>query len=446
MIELKSFYKMPPKVAMARRWRFTIHAGHLIQGNGDQNTIHTWFEWIKSQETLNGVRYLVCQKEQGGNTEREHIQGYVHYSTVKRASTVGNQLRCMATAFQTVNGSPEENRAYCTKLDTRLANTIPFEYGDCPGNQGSKLKDVATAILNKGIVQSINDYPETYLSHSTGMHKLANFYQIQQLRGKRRPEPVNLFVAFGEAGSGKTYWADNYDPQQTFTLPEQSKGGPTWFDGYEGERTLVIQDFDKSVLNYRTLLRMCDETFHQFKIHGGYTIGQWDTIIITANAAPNEWYDYRINPWYYDGHQVGPLQRRVTKLFQGTGRWPANQWFEGTSPIIDMPTRDTIDEEGPAEVAGDQPAQGATTPLSATVEPSPEQPGEHTQPMVDAGLIPPDTEDAVLGDLSDQDAESEDQENDLMRGINPHAFMDPDNYHNGGYGDPEPANGISTLY
>ncbi len=422
---------MAPKVAIARHWRFTIHQGHLIQGNGDQNTIHTWFEYIKSQETIQGVRYLVCQKEQGGNTEREHIQGYVYFSTKKRATTVGILFRCKHTAFQTVNGTPAENRAYCTKLDTRIKDTEPFEYGDCPGGQGSKLKNVAASILNRGIVASINEYPETYLSHASGMHKLANFYQIQQLRGKRRSEPVNLFVAWGEAGSGKTYWADNYDPPNTFTLPEQSTGGPTWFDGYEGEPTLVVQDFDKTVLNYRTLLRMCDETFHQFKIHGGYVIGQWDTIIITANDPPTDWYDYRVNPWYYDGLQVGPLQRRVTKLFQGTGRWPNNQWYEGTHPIINMPTRDTINQEGPAIVEEEADVATAATPIAEPPQhPSPTTVQEQQQQQ-------DPTVDELLADWEDQD-------NDPMRGIEiPASTMDPDGLIDGDDGDQEPFAGIN---
>ncbi len=388
--------------------------------------VGTWFDWVKTQDFA-GVRYIICQQEICPKTGRDHIQGYIHFSTQKRASTVGNLLRCKPETFQTCRGTPSDNRAYCNKTETRKPGTSTYENGDVPGGQGAKLSNVADSIKNRGIVATINTYPETYLSHAPGMHRLANFYQIQELRGKRRTTPVNLFIAWGEAGSGKTYWADNYDPLNTFTLPEQSNSGPTWFDGYEGEATLVIQDFDKNMLNYRTLLRMCDETFHQFKIHGGYCIGKWDTILITANSQPAEWYNHALNPWYYDGEQVGPLQRRVTKLFQGTGRYPDNQWIEDNHPIIVMPTRETIGdcvdvEEQPAEAAGPAPVESDATRAS-------ELP---SNPVLDSPEL-------TLTDLLDDFAA---QDLDFLRDVSPAApSEDPDGIIDGGDGDVDPLAG-----
>ncbi len=411
---------------------FTIHQGHLT---GSIATTADWFQWIQQQETLSGVTYLVCQQEAGGNTQRDHIQGYIHFSGQKRPSTVGNLLHCKPEAFTMARGDPSSNRGYCTKTDTRKPGTEHYEYGDCPGNQGTKMKTVAEALKTKGLEATVQEYPETYLSHHSGFHKLAEFYQILELRGKRRSDPVKLIIAWGDAGCGKTYWADAYDPEHTFTFPEQSTGsGPVWFDGYQGEPTLCIQDFDSKTMNYRTLLRMCDETYHQFKIHGGYTIGKWDTILITSNTPPTDWYNHAQNPWYYDGDTVGPLQRRVTNLFEGHGRWPRNAWFEGNHPIIEMPTRSTINSpidaevppatEDAAEVAADGPDPASMHIGSNAVHPS-------------AGDIPLDE---LLQDFDDQDQA---QANDFMAGIEIGSAPgpDPDNILLGTDGDTDPLAG-----
>ncbi len=330
----------------ARKWVFTVWPGHILNGKD----LHEWFSWFQAQQH-SGVRYIVAQLELATDTRGIHVQGYIHYSGQKRPSTIGRIYGLKPESFQmgTVNATPADNRAYCTDSEKRLPGTVPWEFGECPGGQGSKLTQVAKLIETKGLRATIKEHPATFIVHSTGMGKLANYYEIEALRGKRRTEPVRLIVVYGDAGCGKTTWADAYDPEQSFTFPEQSDSGPTWFDGYQGERTLVIQDWDDKTMKIRTLLRMCDETYHQFKVHGGYTIGKWDTIIITANPHPADWYNHRDNYFSYDGVTVGPLQRRIKNLFHGTGMYPNNRWTENQEDILEMPTRSTIDAKQPVD-------------------------------------------------------------------------------------------------
>ncbi len=327
-------------MAQARGWAGTVWPKHLLK----HESLDEWFSWFK-KHPHNGVKYIVAQMEKATKTERVHIQLYIHMSTVKRPTSLGNYYQVKPEVFQIKkkNATPADNRAYCTDAEKRVPGTEPFEWGDCPGGQGSKLTQVAAMIKRQGLRASIKEFPATYIGHSTGMAKLDNFYQIEAYRGKRRAEPVRLIVVYGDAGCGKTTWADAYDPGDTFTFPEQSESGPTWFDGYQGQKTLVIQDWDDKVMKIRTLLRMCDETYHQFKVHGGYTMGTWDTIIITSNPHPSDWYNHRENYFCYDGVTVGPLQRRIKHLFHGTGMFPTNRWTENQVDVIKMPTRQTID-------------------------------------------------------------------------------------------------------
>ena len=100
----------------------------------------------------------------------------------------------------------------------------------------------------------IDEMPHTYAHYSNGLEKLKVHYKRQKLRGVVRQ--VKVYVAWGTPGSGKSYWADRFRPETTFTLPDQGRG-TVWFDGYDGEKVLLIEDFEGKI-NYRSLLRYLD--------------------------------------------------------------------------------------------------------------------------------------------------------------------------------------------
>lgn len=77
-------------------------------------------EWV-------GVNYLVYQLEQCPDTGRLHFQGYLETARTVRLGFVRRLNGLEGAHFEHANGSPEQNKAYCTKQESRLDG--PWEHG-----------------------------------------------------------------------------------------------------------------------------------------------------------------------------------------------------------------------------------------------------------------------------------------------------------------------------
>ena len=221
-----------------------------------------WFDWVKAQETLPGVRYLVMQHEHGSEEGGHHVQGYVHYTDKKRASAIGTQFKLKPESFQTGISKASDNRAYCTKDDARLPDTEFWEYGECPGAAGERtdLKD-ACEILKQpnGLKRVMEEHTVVMAKYHGGLEKVYNHFKRARLDAMPiQEQPCRVYVAWGTPGSGKSYWANNFDPDNTHVLGDMVKGGPLWLTGYDGQRTLLIEDYEGEI-PYRSLMRMCSQ-------------------------------------------------------------------------------------------------------------------------------------------------------------------------------------------
>ena len=119
-------------------------------------------------------------------------------------------------------------------------------------------------------------------------------------------------------------------------MPDPVRGGTVWMPDYDGERTLLIPDFDGEY-GYGTLKRMMDGTYIKFQNKGGHNYAEWDSVVITSNFHPREWYPKeRSDCWIYDNEQgyPGPLQRRITNIVQFEGIWPVPLFVRHRPPIL----------------------------------------------------------------------------------------------------------------
>ncbi len=316
---------MPPKREPQRKeWMFTIYQGHLTTAN---DTLDLW-ETRTRAKVPNGVKYLVFQQEVCPTTGRHHVQGFVAMSQQKRTNQLADLFEVKQGSFQTTNGTPGENRGYCTEDDKRLAGHTAFESGELPGGKG-KRTDIVNArkllLPGQGTKRLIEDdkLGPSYIRYHGGFDKVASHY-----KGKRcKTAPmidVSLYIIWGTPGSGKTTWANSFDPEDTYEMPDPVKGGTVWMPDYDGEKTLLIPDYDGEY-PYGTLKRMCDGTYIKFQNKGGHNYAEWNCVVITSNFHPKDWYPReRADTWIYDDEQgfPGPLQRRITNLCQFEGLWP----------------------------------------------------------------------------------------------------------------------------
>ncbi len=356
----------PPKGEIrARRWCFTIHLKNLLVVG---MTLEEWEKWARVQDWP-GVRYLVFQRECGNATEREHIQGYIHFSTTKRRNYVNSVLHLKNTHLEMSKGTPADNRAYCTSEDKRIDGCQYFEHGECPGGQGSKLAGVAASIYKHGLKRAIEESPQTYITNGRGMRDLDYFYKRQKCANVIRE--VNVSVIYGQSGSGKSFWAEHFDVGNMYVLPDGT--GTTWMDGYDDQRTLIIEDF-KGKIPYRTLLRMLDNYPLDMQTKGGFVPCQYTEVIVTSNYHPNAWYDHSEDPWGLA--DIGPLQRRITTIVECKGVFPnavcniaertmpdgSPEWL----PVMSLPTYEQMAAEPGPTAHAEAAAPDTTVPSAAS--------------------------------------------------------------------------------
>jgi len=79
-------------------------------------------------ESIDDLQYGVYQEEIGENGTR-HFQGYLIFSVRKRLTQLKAIQQLSRAHFEARRGTSKQARDYCMKEETRVADTIPIEYG-----------------------------------------------------------------------------------------------------------------------------------------------------------------------------------------------------------------------------------------------------------------------------------------------------------------------------
>lgn len=246
-----------------------------------------------------GIKYAVWQMEVG-STGTSHLQGYIELIKPQRMSWIkkllGANVHC-----EKRRGTPEEARAYCMKEDTRVAG--PFEIGKWEKvGQGrrSDLHEVCQAAM-KGLRMD-----QAFYELGAGVLRYAkefNMARMLKAAHEDRQEP-RVIVHYGASGTGKTYDAVNSTGRENVFVKELGE----WWDGYDLHKTVVIDEF-KGWIPRTTLLRALDKYPMNVPVKGGFVPFVPETIYITSNFHPSEWYDDKFG-------SLTPLYRRITEVWR----------------------------------------------------------------------------------------------------------------------------------
>lgn len=254
-------------------------------------------------------RGIIFQEEVCPTTHQRHLQGFVRFST----SITKHQ------AFEILAGqedmrhlwlrraiAPAAAVAYCQKGETRDGEC--YQEGDLEFAQGksSELRECADLLADgASIRETARNYPLQFLLHDRG---------ISALRGLVLEESVPLFravqvlVLYGPSGVGKTrasYWYDS----GLYKLDRASSTG-VWFDGYDGQSTLLLDDF-YGWIPYSQLLNLLDGYRCRLDVKGTHSFAAWNTVIITSNESPEEWYRKA-----FPNGCPPALARRITRAYE----------------------------------------------------------------------------------------------------------------------------------
>lgn len=311
VLPVTSVYDYEKRHMQQRHWLFTLNNPSLLPD-----------EYLEKAKAWQDLRYIIFQLERG-EQGTEHYQGYVIFG--KRRTLASLKKEEAGAHWEPRKGTSDQARAYCSKEETRVSG--PYEFGDYETGQGTRtdLKQAIAALRDGGIKRVREEYPDTYVKYSRGLHNLL----LSDVRQRDRPREVSIL--YGPPGCGKTRYFYDREPDGCSIPCDHG----FWFDGYEGQRAVLLDDFDGRASKWplNSLLRVIDRYVFLVPIKGSFVVWNPDRIYITTNIHPRQWYD-----WSTREQQYPALIRRFTMVF-----WWKQSGTEST--LIPRPDVDNTDEE-----------------------------------------------------------------------------------------------------
>ncbi len=240
-------------------------------------------------DVTDGV-YQIGQLERCPRSDRLHLQGYLQLrerATLRRLQRQFAHVYERGVHLEPARGTPQENRTYCSKLDSRIAG--PWEHGVFQKATQGRRSDLVSlqALIDGGA--SIRDIAEQRFPEFVKYHRGIERY-FQLISPVRRWKTA-VVIYQGPTGCGKTsrVYAE-HDSTTVYCVgcPATSTTG-VWFDGYRGEPVLLFDDF-YSWIRYALLLRICDR--HQLNLPVKFGSAQClaRVVYFTSNQSWEKWY------------------------------------------------------------------------------------------------------------------------------------------------------------
>lgn len=257
------------------------------------------------------ARYLVCQGERGASGT-PHIQGFIYLHNAVRFSTVRGWFGGRAH-LEIAKGTPEENKAYCSKEEGRDLDVWPqVELGSMPRSTrsgGEDLESFAVALAEgRSIRQVACENPVVFCRFSRGLQTLASFH------GTPRSGKTQVQWLHGPTGSGKSRSAQAEAPEAFWKSPAD-----WWWDGYAGEEVVIIDDFRPDLCKFHVMLNLFDWYPLKVPFKGGFHEFRSKMIIVTAPFPPEQAYRDRTD------EDLQQLLRRIEIV----RRFPGNVFEKG---------------------------------------------------------------------------------------------------------------------
>jgi len=246
-------------------------------------------------------KYLIVAKEVG-ESGTPHLQMYCEFPNPKTYAQIKKMFLSDRFHIETRRGTALQASDYCKKDDDFI------EFGEL-SKQGSRT-DWAQA------VESLTNTNESIIEIIQAQPQLAPCVKaLQVIRQLARCEPlqrdVKTIVLYGDAGTGKSFYANELSPDL------YSKPNGEWWDGYCGENAVLLDDFYGGIL-YSEMLKVLDRYKLRVPVKGGFVGARWDTMYITSNKPPKEWYAKGMTP---------ALERRITECYKLVKSGPHTEWY-----------------------------------------------------------------------------------------------------------------------
>lgn len=252
------------------------------------------------------VRFFCGQVEVAPTTGALHLQAYLELDAkVSIAPSLQEILGTKKFKALKCNGTSDDNRAYCSKDESRACKLLteklglpfgPFEFGEpAVAKQGARTDlDALAALVNAGHtpdqIAMMEGYSGMYMRYARNIRLFWEARQRHLARTTAR-QPCRVITLWGAARTGKSrFVAENTEAKETFRLTQANVTSRMWFDNYEGEKNLWFDDFRGSWCKPAELLTILDRYHMSMSNKGGTGQAAWTTVYITSNINPGKWY------------------------------------------------------------------------------------------------------------------------------------------------------------
>lgn len=261
---------------LGKNWAFTAFIG--------EDDPKAFLDILWASDALD---YLVGQLEAAPTTGEKHIQGFITLKAKKRLTWLKRNLDS-EVHWEPAKGTAAQNRAYCTKQDSRVEG--PWEFGEFVTQGRTKGLDKAIEMVKARATDTAiaEEIPAVYVRHYRGLQELRRALKITAEQRTWLPE---LWVIYGPSGSGKSRWA-----REAFPDAFWKSAGTPWWDGYWGQETVVLDDFTGRFMPLTDFQHLLDGNPMQVEIKGGSVPMLARRIVITSNWRPDEWYSEKVDP------------------------------------------------------------------------------------------------------------------------------------------------------
>lgn len=283
------FHPNPNHPMQGKHWCFTLYnnVGDFIVDQSHKNFL-----------------YAVAQKEICPSTKKVHWQGYIEYSRNMRQKAIQKHLGDPKMHVELRRGSRAQARQYCMKLDSRVKDTEPLEFGVWKEEEQGKRNDLlefATDVrAGKRDYELAEAHPVAFLKFSKHAHAL---------RAAVKPvlkEPPKVIIIWGQPDKGKTRRIyDNHPPETVFKMEPRYR----WFDTYEGQEVALFDEYNCQ-FKMSFLLQLLDRYPLNVEIKGAFAVWSPKIIYFTSN--------FNFDDWYPNVPAVSKaaLRRRVTEIIE----------------------------------------------------------------------------------------------------------------------------------
>jgi len=226
-------------------------------------------------------RYCIIGFEEAPSTGTPHIQGYIQFT---KPSKIGRLAKLWKAWFNAARGTPQENKAYCSKDKNFL------EFGDVATQESGG--DAEKERWNRNIqlakagnfdeLERLDPYAFTKCYHT-----YKRMHQDFMPRVPDRDVLDNHWI-YGAPGVGKSRGVREQlkaDGHEVYYEKPLNK----WWDGYQDEKAVIIDDLDKNheVLSSH-IKHWADHYAFLAEIKGGSKRIRPLRIIVTSNYTPEE--------------------------------------------------------------------------------------------------------------------------------------------------------------